>query len=313
MRGCDVVLLPPSRGVWPDRTELATGLLGAVMAVQSNLAARLGGWSARHRIMAIIGWVVLVVVSMLIGSAVGQVTMTQSEYGTGESGRATAAAHRRGITEPAQELVLVHSAHRTASAGGFQAAVRAVGIRRARRPGGCKDDARLRSSPASRHDVLIQFAMKGDPIPPPTGCSRSWTRSARARSAHPDVTIEQFGEASANKWFNDTIMKDFKRAEWTAVPLALGILLVVFGALVAALLPVVLALTAFLAANGLLALISHAMHVDTSASSVMLLMGLAVGVDYCLFYLRREREERAAGATRNGAARSRRPLRAGRC
>ena len=102
---------------------------------------------------------------------------------------------------------------------------------------------------------------------------------------------------------NNTIMQDFKRAEWTAVPLALGILLVVFGALLAALLPVVLALTAFLAANGLLALISHAMHVDNSASSVMLLMGLAVGVDYCLFYLRREREERAAGRDRDAALR----------
>ena len=76
-----------------------------------------------------------------------------------------------------------------------------------------------------------------------------------------------------------------------------------FGALVAASLPVLLALTAFFAANGLLALISHAMHVDTSASSVMLLMGLAVGVDYCLFYLRREREERAAGRDQQTALR----------
>ena len=127
---------------------------------------------------------------------------------------------------------------------------------------------------------------------------------ARAQAAHPAVTIEQFGEASANRWFNDTIGKDFSRAEWTVVPLAIGILLVVFGALVAALLPVGLALTAFLAANGLLALISHALHMDTSASSVMLLMGMAVGVDYCLFYLRREREERARGAGREAALRT---------
>ena len=56
-----------------------------------------------------------------------------------------------------------------------------------------------------------------------------------------------------------------------------------------------LALTAFVAALGLLAMVSHMMPVDDSADSVMLLMGLAVGVDYCLFYLRREREERAAG------------------
>ncbi len=107
--------------------------------------------------------------------------------------------------------------------------------------------------------------------------------------------MEQYGEASGNKWFQDTILTDFHRAELTAIPLALGILLAAFGALLAAVLPVGLAMTAFFAANGLLALISHRMHVDSSASSVVLLLGLAVGVDYCLFYLRREREERANG------------------
>ena len=112
---------------------------------------------------------------------------------------------------------------------------------------------------------------------------------------HPGVAIDQFGDGSANKWFNETIGKDFQRAEWTAVPLALGILLVAFGAFLAAVLPVGLALTSFLAANGLLALVSRRLPLDSSTSSVMLLIGLAVGVDYCMFYLRREREERAQG------------------
>ena len=60
-------------------------------------------------------------------------------------------------------------------------------------------------------------------------------------------------------------------------------------------LPVGLALTSFLAANGMLALVSHRLPLDSSTSSVMLLVGLAVGVDYCMFYLRREREERVRG------------------
>jgi putative drug exporter of the RND superfamily len=263
------------------------------MAHQVNLAASLGSWSARHRITAIVGWLLLVVVSMVIGSAVGQVTMTQSEYGTGESGRVEQLLTDAGVAQPAQELVLVHSATATAGTSGFQAAVRAVvsGVQAT----GRVRDMRAPAVSAGRHDVLVQFAMKGSPDTSADRVQPVLDAVTRAQAAHPDVRIEQFGQASANKWFNDTIMKDFKRAEWTAVPLALGILLVVFGALVAATLPVVLALTAFFAANGLLALVSHAMHVDTSASSVMLLMGLAVGVDYCLFYLRREREERAAG------------------
>ena len=187
----------------------------------------------------------------------------------------------------------MHSATATAGAAGFASAVRAVisGVQAT----GRVQDVRAPAVSASRHDVLIQFAMKGDPNTAANRVQPVLDAVGTARAAYPQVTIQEVGDASANKYFNDTIFKDMKRAEWTVVPLALGILLVVFGALVAALLPVVLALTAFLAANGLLALISHAMHVNPSTSSVMLLMGMAVGVDYCLFYLRREREERARG------------------
>ena len=117
------------------------------------------------------------------------------------------------------------------------------------------------------------------------------------------MTVGQFGDASSGKWLNDILGKDFAKAEWTAVPLALGILLIAFGALLAALLPVGLALTAFIAANGLLAVASHSLHVFDTTSSVMLLMGLAVGVDYCLFYIRRERDERAAGHDKETALR----------
>jgi putative drug exporter of the RND superfamily len=277
------------------------------MAHRSNLAASLGGWSARHRMVAIGSWLLLVVVAMLIGSAAGQVTMTQAEYGAGESGQASWLLANAGIKEPAQELVLVHSASETysatatASTSGLQSAVRAV-IADVQATGRVQNFRAPAVSP-DRHDVLVQFGMKGDPDTSPNRVQPVLDAVARARAAHPDVRIDQFGEASGNKWFNDTIAKDLSRAEWTVVPLAFGILLVVFGALVAALLPVVLALTAFLAANGLLALISHAMHVDSSASSVMLLMGMAVGVDYCLFYLRREREERARGQDPQAALR----------
>src|SRR4029078_3515106 len=83
----------------------------------------------------------------------------------------------------------------------------------------------------------------------------------------PAVRLDEFGDGSANQWFDDTIGKDFRRAEWTAVPLAIRILLVAFGALLAAPLPVGLALTSFIAANGLLALISHRLNLDSSASS----------------------------------------------
>ncbi len=276
------------------------------MAGRSNLAATLGGWSARHRLAAIGGWLAFVVVTMLIGSAAGQVTMSHAEYGTGESGRSTWLLANAGIKDPARELVLVHSPTAVYSAataaGPLQTAVRAV-VSDVQATG-LVQDVRAPAVSASGHDVLIQFAVKGDPDTAATRVRPVLDAVARARAAHPDVTVGQYGEASANKWFSDTITNDLRHAEWTVVPLAIGILLVVFGALLAALLPVLLALTAFLAANGLLALVSHVLHVDTSASSVMLLMGMAVGVDYCLFYLRRDREERARGATSEAALRT---------
>jgi uncharacterized membrane protein YdfJ with MMPL/SSD domain len=91
------------------------------------------------------------------------------------------------------------------------------------------------------------------------------------------------------------VLRDFRKAEELSIPITLIVLLLAFGALVAAALPVGLALTAIAAATGLLAFASHLSPVSEAASSVMLLIGLAVGVDYSLLYLKREREERAAG------------------
>ena len=102
----------------------------------------------------------------------------------------------------------------------------------------------------------------------------------------------------------DSAGKDFHKAELLSIPATILILLIAFGAFVAAVLPVVLALSAFVAAFGLVLATSHIFPIDQSALSVMLLIGLAVGVDYSLFYIRREREERAAGASAEAALRA---------
>jgi uncharacterized membrane protein YdfJ with MMPL/SSD domain len=273
------------------------------MARLPNLAATLGGWSARHRLAAVGAWLALVITTVLIGSALGQVTMTQAEYGVGESGQATWTLVNAGIKDPAAELVMVSSSGASApdktamqsAAGAVLAAVRGTGL---------VSGVRAPVTSTTGRQVLVQFTLKGDPDTAYKRVQPVESAVSRVQAAHRNVTIEEVGQASVNRWFNDTIFRDFKQAEWTVVPLALGILLVIFGALLAAALPVVLALTAFLAANGVLALVSHAVHVDTSASSVMMLMGMAVGVDYCLFYLRREREERGKGAAREAALRT---------
>ena len=260
-----------------------------------NIASRLGGWSARHRAIAISGWLLFVVAATLIGTWSSQVSLADYEQGAGDSARAMRIMAQAGITEPAAEMVLVHSD----TPGGWQDA--ATLVEQQVRGTGLVGNLRAPVASADNRDALVQFDLTGDPDTASDRIQPVLDAVDSVRAAYPGVGVYEFGDASVNQWFNDRLGKDFSRAEWTAVPLALGILVVAFAALMAAVLPVALALTAFLAANGLLALVSHAMHVDSTTNSVMLLMGLAVGVDYSLFYLRRERDERAAGRDRQAA------------
>ena len=113
--------------------------------------------------------------------------------------------------------------------------------------------------------------------------------------------VEEFGDASADKALSQAFDDDFQKAEVTSLPLTLIILILAFGALLAAFVPLLLAITAVAAAVSLIGPISQLWPVDEAINSVVLLIGLAVGVDYSLFYLRREREERARGRTEEAA------------
>ncbi|MGW9303644.1 MMPL family transporter [Streptomyces cyaneofuscatus] len=254
-----------------------------------NLAARIGVWSAHHRKTAVLGWLLFVVLAAGIGGATGMVEMSDAENGAGDSARAEQILQDAGLAKPAGELVMVSAP----AAGEWEAAAAALtdAVRDTR---AVRDLAAPLPSEDGK-DALVTFAMRGDARTAPDRVQPVLDAVAAVAKAHPGVEIHQFGEASAGKWLGDLLADDFRRAEFTAVPLALGILLVAFGAVVAALLPVGLALTACLAAFGLLSLASHQLHLFQTTYSVMFLMGFAVGVDYCLFYLRRERDERAAG------------------
>ncbi|MFI8928203.1 MMPL family transporter [Streptomyces sp. NPDC053474] len=260
-------------------------------AKRLNLAARLGVWSAHHRKKAILGWLLFVVLATVVGGATGTVTADDDEMGTGDSARAAKILKDADIDEPAAELVMVSA--RTADGWREAAADLAAAIE--------KTGATTRVQPPlpskDGKDALLRFALKGesdqaaDRVDPVLDAV---DRAREAGAAH-GIAVHQFGDASSEKFLKDLLADDLKKAEFMAVPLALAILLVAFGAVVAALLPVGLALTACVAAFGLLGLASHAVHMAETTYSVMFLMGLAVGVDYCLFYLRRERDERAAG------------------
>ncbi|MCP2340234.1 MMPL family transporter [Actinomadura rupiterrae] len=267
------------------------------MTMKRNFAERLGLWSAHHRTIAIVGWLAFVVLATVLGGMAGTVKLKSYEQGVGSSARAERILDDAGIDNPPTEMVLLHSddaGKLTRAVADVRARAQATGQVSGMKPTLTGKDPR---------DRLVMFEMAGDPKQAKSHVQPVLDATAAAQKANPGVSIGEFGGASANHWFGKAVGKDFKRAEITALPLALGILLVAFGALLAALLPVTLAFTAFLASMGLVGLISHRIHVDDSTNSVMLLMGLAVGVDYCLFYLQRERQERSLGRDKEAALR----------
>ena len=267
-----------------------------------NLAGRAGRWSADHWRTALFGWLVFAVAAMLLGSLVGHVQMKDSEFASGEAATALQMLERAGLTQPATENVLVQSRRYDASSPAFISTVAAVVQTLALQPNVTNLQNPLfkqgGGGQISRdgHSVLIQFDVRGDPNTAKDKIKPILDAVAGAQQGNRDVSVREVGNASANYEIGKTFNKDFANAEQLTIPLTLVILLGAFGALVAAGLPVLLAFSAVLASLGLYSLVTHVSSGDyQSTSAVILLIGMAVGVDYSLFYLRREREERAMG------------------
>jgi RND superfamily putative drug exporter len=269
----------------------------------------MGRWSASHRKVAIFGWLAFVISAVVIGSNVGQKTIGQQNHNVGEAHRADQILKRAGFAEssPLTEIVVLQGKRMTIGDPAFRSAVSAVigavapyhsEIDNVRSP-----LARANRSQVSRdgRTALVEWDMRGtlkhaeariDPL------TRAVAGVARA---HPELYIGEAGQVSSSKALNNMFNEQLGKAGERSLPLTLLVLLVVFGSLVAALLPLALALSSVIATVGLVSIVSRITPMDGSVSTVVLLVGLAVGVDYTLFYLKREREERAAGRE-NGAA-----------
>jgi uncharacterized membrane protein YdfJ with MMPL/SSD domain len=266
-----------------------------------NFAARAGRWSAQHRKKAVFGWLALVIVAATAGGAVGMNIFQWEEHGPGESGRADKAIFSH-YPKHAEESVLVQAKAGSTRDAAFKAAVRDVQTRLGAVAHVTKIDGPYAAGNANQiskdgRSALVDFQLIGDFDVVEDRVDAPLKAVAAAQKAHPDLRIEQFGDASASKALSQQFDDDFQKAETLSLPITLIILIVAFGSLVAAGIPLLLALSAVASTIGLVSLLSQAVPVDESISSVILLIGLAVGVDYALFYLRREREERAKGAT----------------
>jgi uncharacterized membrane protein YdfJ with MMPL/SSD domain len=273
----------------------------------NNLAARMGRWSAGHWKTAVAAWLVFVALAIGASAMAPMKVIEQKDAGVGESARANQILDKSfDLDETGQfELVIVQSKTKTVDDPAFRAVIdESIGVLKSfpkveklRSPLKAGNEGSI--SP-DRHAVLITFQPRGDYDQAAKYIDTIAAATAKVQTAHPDFYVGEAG-VSTEKALDKLINGGVAQAGMIALPLTILILLLVLGSLVAAFVPILVGLTSVIATMGLVAVVSQFMPMDGQIQEVVLLIGLAVGVDYTLFYLRRERDERKAGRSERAA------------
>ena len=267
----------------------------------NNIAARMGRWSASHWKTAVFGWLAFVIAAFYFGNVVGTKNIKTEDAGTGQSHRADQIL-KQGFpkSDALTELVDVQSSIKTVSDPDFRSTVNDViasvkgnaAIKNIKSP---LDGANPDQISKDRRTAMVTWEMKGKYDHAKTKIDAVEAAVTKAGDRHPGFYVGEAGAVSSSKALDKMFADQLKTAGERSIPITIIVLLLVFGALVAVGVPLLLALSGVLATIGLVALPSHLVPMDQNVNAVILLIGLAVGVDYSLFYLKREREERAAG------------------
>jgi uncharacterized membrane protein YdfJ with MMPL/SSD domain len=260
----------------------------------SRAVTRAARASSRRPRVTIALWLVLIVACVAGGTLAGTRTLGVAASGTGESAAAYNRLSNAGLLPPAVENVLVRSATPALTARTVAAAEPALGrlpgVRSIRGPGDTPELTRDHGRVA-----LLAVQLRGDPTTAGDRVAPVQGAVAAVARAHPAAQIRESGSASVDRAINAIVNQDLGRAELFSLPITLAVLVLVFGALVAASVPLLLGVTSVAATLGALGLVSQIAPNGQSTAPVVVLVGLAVGVDYSLFYIRRELEERRAG------------------
>jgi RND superfamily putative drug exporter len=279
---------------------------------QGAFIERIAGWSMRHRALAIGGWLALVAVAVLATSLVSGPSAVTAD--PGESGAVKSVLNAQKNYEPVLENVLVQPlGSETGKFTEEPELLKATDdlVAELNKTPGVVSGLRTPTNPGKEQQIsadgrsgLVTFFVAG----PNEQMAIHFDVVAQAvkdvAARHPKVRVVQAGDVSLSRAVDNAIKKDFASAEKTSLPITLVILFVVFGALVAASIPLLLAATTVAATFGLIGVLSQWVAVNSAVTSMLLLIGVAVSIDYSLFYLRREREERAAGRSVEEALRT---------
>ena len=251
-----------------------------------NLATHLGRWSAHHPWRAIGAWIAFVVCALVVGSAVGTRKLSDADQAVGDSARAEHVLDRAHFDGRPDETVLIHSSTATAQAPAFAAAIRDVArsiatvahVTDVRTPFGAGGRSLVSKD---GHDALVTFQLAvGDDGVHEVAPVLQTVKTVAAR--HPQLQIAESGDASLQRDVQNHSDQNMQQSRTYSFGLTLAILVVAFGGLLIAGVPVLLAFSAVAGATGLLALISHVAPTSDTAAEIVILIGMAVGVDYSL-------------------------------
>ena len=265
---------------------------------------RLARISARHPWRTIGLWVVGLVVAFVVTGALLSDALTNEATATNdpESIRAEKLLEER-LRGPApnNEAIIVQSENRTVDDPAFRSLVEGIredvaalgpdvivnvtSFYQSNAPGLVSED---------RKSTLIPFTLAGD-VDEATENIPDVLHIVEEADAQDGFAVNSFGFASVSEDFNKALEKDLQRSEMGTLPIALLILVLVFGALAAALMPVAFAMVAIIIAIGVTAIVGQQWQMTFFVTNMIFMMGLAVGIDYCLFIMSRFREERGKG------------------
>jgi RND superfamily putative drug exporter len=260
----------------------------------------LAGASARHPWRVLCLWVLLIVFAGIAASGLGDVLTTESKFlSKPESVKAYDLIDERLHANPVTETVIVTSDTATVDDAPFRAVVEKATADLRTLDGIVASavnfyelgDAGLVSE--DRHTTLIPVVMEGE-FSEATDNAKPYLAMIAAQATD-GFRVLTVGQVSAFDEFSHIAEKDIQKGEGIGLPIALLILVVVFGALVAAGVPIVLALVSIFVALGLTALVGQLFELSFFVTNMITMIGLAVGIDYSLFVVERYREERRHG------------------
>ncbi|MFI7061787.1 MMPL family transporter [Kribbella sp. NPDC050124] len=257
------------------------------------MTVRIARWSAIHPWRAIGLWLLLVVVAVGMSVVIPKQQAEDKDTWVGQSGQAAELIEKANLGDRPTETVLL-----TDQDGPLDKAAASTAIAQLQQKLGALDSVQAVGQPVWSQNgkaALLPMELKGTDDDAADNIEKIVATTAEVQQANPDLTIAQAGSASVDAGIWKQVGTDLVKAEKLSLPITFALMLLAFGALIAAGIPVLLAFSAVGAALGFYAPLSYLFPDGGSVANVVMLIGMAVGVDYSLFYLKREREERRKG------------------